>query len=158
MGIEILSTILQYLAIVAGVFGVIVAFVCIVKYFSVGGLIVNIFVIFFSVCIVLSELYIFDFFKYIAFIVTFWGKGILYLIMGFFLFGGEAIQIIAAIVFWVLFILYLVVGFLVKQYNPPLLQKNSQPTFSISEADYFDGSAGGGANNGGSPPAAENPQ
>ena len=155
MGIEILSTILQYVAIVAGVFGIIVAFVCIFKYFSVGGLIVDIFVIFFCVCIVLSELYIFDFFKYIAFIITFWGKGILYLFMGFFLFSSHGIGLIAAIIFWALFVLYLIVGFLVKSYNPPLFQKNSQPNFSVSEGDYFND--GGAANNGGGAPAQENP-
>ncbi|KAK8891663.1 hypothetical protein M9Y10_028883 [Tritrichomonas musculus] len=156
MGIEILSTILQYVAIAAGVFGIIVAFVCIFKYFSVGGLIVDIFVIFFCVCIVLSELYIFDFFKYIAFIVTFWGKGILYLFMGFFLFSSHGIGLVAAIIFWALFALYLIVGFLVKHYNPPLFQKNNQPNFSVSEQDYFgEGGPSAGGNNGGAP--QENP-
>lgn len=132
-----LNFILQIVTIIAGAFGIIVAIVCICSWFSVPGLILDIFVIFFCLCIIFSELYVFSFFKYIAFIATFWGKGTLYLFIGFFLFSTSGIGLAAAIIFWALFIFYIIVAVITKTSSPPLLQKNSQPNWSVSNEDYF---------------------
>lgn len=132
----------QIVSIVAGCFGIIVAIVCLIKWFSVPGLIMDIFVILFSLIIIASEVYVFDFFKYFAFILVFWGKAIFYLFMGFLLFSTSGIGLVAAIIFWALFIAYIILHFVFHITSVPIMQKNSPPSFETSNTDYFnDGAA-----------------
>ena len=128
---------LQIFSICAGVFGVIMGIVMIFEYFSIPSVILDAFVIFFSLCIIFSEVYVFQFFKYIAFIITFWGKAILYLSMGFFLFSTHGIGLVAAIIFWALTVFYIIVAIITRSASPPILQKNKQPEFESTDADYF---------------------
>ncbi|OHT15247.1 hypothetical protein TRFO_14285 [Tritrichomonas foetus] len=137
-----LNTVLQFVTIATGIFGVIIAIVLMIKYFGPAQIILDLVVIFFSLCIIASEIYVFDFFKYIAFLMTFWGKAALYLFMGFFLFAESGTGLVAAIVFWALFVFYVIVAFITKTTSPPLLQKNSQPSFSATDSDYFQQSEG----------------
>ena len=132
-----LGLIIQFVAIVAGVLGIACSLYCIFKYFSVGGLILSIFTIIFCLIIIAVEVYIFEFFKYFAFILTFWGKGIMFLFMGFFIFSRDGFQLTCAIIFWVLFIIYVISFFIAKSSTKPLMQKEGPPQFTFSSSDVY---------------------
>ncbi|KAH0792821.1 COPI associated protein [Histomonas meleagridis] len=81
---------------------------------------------------------------YFAFIITFWGKGIMYLFMGFFIFSkSSTFAIVVAVIFWCLFVLCVISFFFAKGSSAPLLQKGEPPSFDLSSADFYGGESGG---------------
>lgn len=132
-----LGLIIQFIAILAGVLGIVCSLYCIFKYFSVGGLILSIFTIIFCLIIIAVEVYIFEFFKFFAFILTFWGKGIMFLFMGFFIFSRDGFQLTCAIIFWVLFVVYLISFFIAKSSTKPLFQAGGPPSFTFSSNEVY---------------------
>ena len=127
-----LSFALQIFSIIAGVFGAIVSLVCMFKYFSVEQLIISLFGILLSLIVIACELYIFEFFKYFAFVLTFWGKGLLYLFMAFFLFAPSGIGLVAAIIFWImLFSTFSSAAEFHHHYSRKMAHLNSMPPLKI---------------------------
>jgi ABC-type transport system involved in multi-copper enzyme maturation permease subunit len=104
---------------------------------NVGGIIFDVFLILFCLAIILSEIYVFEGMRYFAFILTIWGKGLMFLFMGFFEFRSAGIGLAAAIFFWVLFVVYVILFCIVGSSAPPLVQSNNPPEFQISDADYY---------------------
>ncbi|OHS98249.1 COPI associated protein [Tritrichomonas foetus] len=139
--------ILQCFSIACGIFGIIVAIVHMAELFSIGQLILSLFAIFFSLVIIACEVYVMDFFKYFAFMLTFWGKGLSYLFMAFFLFQKRGIGLAAMFIFLALFIFYIIAYFVFKNkgVSCPLLQKNSPPQFQTVNSDYYEGVGDGGS-------------
>jgi hypothetical protein len=127
----------QILSIVAGAFGVAVGLHNAIRW--PHTLVVSIFTIIFGLLVILVEVYVLPQFKYIAFLLTMWGKAATYLFMGFLVYANSGLQLAAAIVFWVLFVVYLIVFFVTKSSSPPLLQKGLPPSFATTEGDYYQG-------------------
>lgn len=140
----------QIFSIIAGALGVVVSIMYMFGYggrFSFDRLILGLFGVIFSLIIIAAEIYVFDFFKYFAFILTFWGKGMMYLFMGFFLLNTSGFGIFVSIVFFALFLLSLCVHFILKKkgVSQPLLQKGAKsPKFKATASDYYDGGNEGG--------------
>jgi hypothetical protein len=90
----------------------------------------------------MSELYVLPFFKFLTFTLTIWGKGLVYMFLGFFVFDTSGVGLFAAIVFWILAVLYVIMFFIAGIASLPLLQKNIPPQFQTCANDYF-GEGGG---------------
>ena len=139
------NCLVQWCSIFVSLYGIGASVASIILHPSLGGIILYAFVILFCVMILFTEIYVCSLFKYAAFIITFWGKGILYLFIGFFLFDtGDIWRIISAVLFWAMFALYVGVYFVTKSSSPPLCQKNSKPTFEAKNDDYYEDRGGGG--------------
>ena len=133
-----LNAFVQWCSIIVGCFGIAVSIALIITEPSVGGIILCAFTILFSVMIVFSEIYVCGLFKYASFIITFWGKGILYLFIGFFIFSTDLLRLVSAVIFWAMFIVYIIFHCKTKSSSPPLCQKNKKPNFEAKQEDYYE--------------------
>ena len=115
--------IIQYVAIVVDLFGVIAALVKLCKFNSgFDGFVRGVFVILVALFLLFGELYIFKFFRYFGFIFRNWGKGLAYLFMGAALFEKDGFGLFVAIVFWVLAVVYFILAYFFRQVSLPLFQ------------------------------------
>lgn len=139
MGLYIdLGLTIQWTSIVICIFGIIAAVVRILHLTNVNDIIANLFCILFCGIIMASDIYICpSFFKYVAFAVTYWGKAMLYLFMGFFVFGHDSMGIIASILFWIMFVAYLIVCLMMKGTPAPICQRGGAPEFETKDSDYY---------------------
>jgi hypothetical protein len=137
MGFECnLSFGVQIATIIASVFGII-AYIIYLVHGNLGGVITAIFGLLFCLLLIVSEVYVFNGMKYVAFVLTIWGKGVMFLFLGFLIFARSGYPLFTAIFFWVMFVAYVVLFIIAKGTSPPLMQKNSPPEFEVSEADYY---------------------
>jgi hypothetical protein len=127
---------IQISTILGSTLGVIFAIIFMVNS-NLGGVIFFIFVILFCVLVILSEVYVITPMRYTAFILTIWGKGMMFLFLGFFEFSTTGVGLAAGIIFWLLFIVYVAVFFVIGSTAPPLFQKETPPQFETTEADYY---------------------
>jgi hypothetical protein len=134
---------IQITTIVASMLGIIFALVLVFDDANFGGVIFYAFIMFSCLLVILSEIYVVTLMRYVAFILTIWGKGMMFLFLGFFEFRAEGVGLAAAIIFWLLFIVYVTLFFVVGSTAPPLLQKQTPPQFETSEADYYSGEHAG---------------
>ena len=134
MGCSLLFAV-QITSLVASIFGVVISVYSLVASHSWEGIIRGIYVLFFSACLFLVEIYIPPCFRFFGFLLKNWGKGATYLILGFIFFSKDTLNTITSIVFWVLAVLYFVLSFVAKGIAKPLAQ--STITLSTSNADYY---------------------
>jgi hypothetical protein len=90
-------------------------------------------------------------------VLTIWGKGVLFLFLGFFIFATHGFNLFVAIFFWAVFVAYVILFFFADGSSVPLIQKNSPPNFEVSEADYYSQSDGRRATDVAMAPAANEP-
>ena len=136
-----LSLAVQITSIVAGAFAVVIGIYCMFD-LNDGSpkfqqFILNAFLVIFGVGIMMIEIYIFDFAKYFGFMLKTWGKSMMCLFMGCFVFWTRGIRLVAAIIFWILSIFYFVFIFISAGIAPPLLQRNSGVAFEVTNEDYY---------------------
>lgn len=145
-----LNCLVQWCSILVSCYGIGASVASMILFPSLGGVILYAFVILFCVMILFTEIYVCPLFKYATFIITFWGKGVLYLFIGFFLFSlGDIWRIISACIFWAMFGFYIAVHFITKSASPPLCQKGSAPSFEVTNEDYYEDRDAGGGGGGG---------
>ena len=134
-----LSFIMQITSIIAGIIYIVMAFVDLVCWWSVHALCANIFAVILGLACILIEVYIFDFFKYFAFLFTNWGRSVFYLFMAINIVrGGDAWPgWVGFALFIALFIFYLVVFIACRdqKMNTPLAQGGSV-RFQTSQSDF----------------------
>ena len=84
----------------------------------------GIYAIIFALVLGCVEIYVFSFFGYFGFLLKFWGKGIMYLIMGFLVFSAKAAEFVIAfaVIFWVCGVLFIIIGIFFPVAAPPLMQ------------------------------------
>ena len=133
-----LGLIFQIIAIIGGLFTVIMGIYWFFAYLSFVNVIRNLFLIILGLMIIIPEIYIFDFFKYFGFLLTVWGKAIFYFYLGFFVFGSSGLQITTSIILWLLAVLQIVFHFVGGGYNAPPLAQKGGVSFSTSNSDYFE--------------------
>jgi hypothetical protein len=136
-GLDTFAFALQFATIIGGGLGIIFAALLISEHVDFGGVIFYLFAIFFCVLIIMSEIHAFPIFRYTAFILTIWGKGLMFLFLGCFEFRTGGVGLVAAILLWVMFILYIVLFFVLGKSSLPLTQKKTPPEFETKEADYY---------------------
>jgi hypothetical protein len=85
---------------------------------------------------IVAEVHAFPVFRFVAFLLTIWGKGLMFLFLGFFEFRNRGVGLAAAIVFWALFAACVVLFFVIGTTAAPLTQKESPPEFATTDADY----------------------
>jgi membrane protein insertase Oxa1/YidC/SpoIIIJ len=135
-----LNLILQSICVTAAAFGIVCAIVLFVEaldYGSEGSAIAMVFVFIFCLFLLLVEVHVFNFLKYFAFLLTVWGKAVMYIFLGFFLYAHTSLGLAAAIIFWVFFVLFIVMVLLGAQTAPPLTQRNNPPQFETHSEKYF---------------------
>ena len=133
-----LATTLQICSVVAGIFTIVMGIVFFFDFNGFAGIIVNLFLIIFGLLVCLAELYVFDFFKYLGFLLTFWGKTVFYIYLGFLVFASGGIRLVTSIIFWVLAIIMVICHFLVGGVASPPLFQTGGVSFSASNSDYFE--------------------
>ena len=72
---------MQITSIIAGALYVILAFVDLIKFWGFVSLFANVFAIILGFTCIIIEIYVFDFFKYFAFLFTNWGRSAFYLFL-----------------------------------------------------------------------------
>ena len=136
-----LSLAVQITSIVAGSFAIVIGIYCMFDLNDGSSkfkqFILNAFLVVFGVGIVMIEVYLFEIVKYFGFMLRNWGKALLYLFMGCFVFWTKGIRLVASIIFWVLSVIYFVFFFLKTPLAAPLLQKNTGVAFEVTNDDYY---------------------
>lgn len=132
-----IGVVMQILAILGGCYALIISFVILFKgTWSWMTCFACVFGIFLGLTTILVELYVFDFFKYFAFIFRSWGKSLYFLFMGVNFFTKDALGIASFVIFILLAIFYLVIFFMCGSGVPyPLLQRGGV-TFSVTNENY----------------------
>jgi hypothetical protein len=147
------GVVLQVISVLAAVFGVVCSLYELFETSKnledarkLSKFILMLFVLLFCLFLIFAEIYVFDFFKYIAFILTTWGKALFYLFLGFFFYSDprdDSLGFAAAIIFWVLSILYLVMVFVSAGPARPIGQRAAPPKFEANSKDYYQDQTGG---------------
>lgn len=136
MGVN-LAFIMQICGIVAGVIGLTIGIVNLfypswhtIRFFRA------IFTCIISIAVILIEVYVFDFFKYFAFLFTYWGKGATYIFLGCSLWwANNWYHITGAVLLWVLAIVLIVFQFIKPGVAPPLV--NPGVSFETASSDFY---------------------
>ena len=128
---------MQITSIIAGALYVILAFVDLIKFWGFVSLFANVFAIILGFTCIIIEIYVFDFFKYFAFLFTNWGRSAFYLFLAVNIFRNNVIGYIGFAVFLALFIFYLVVFIVCRDQKMacPLAQP-SGPRFETSSSNF----------------------
>ena len=134
---EPFGIIVQILAIIAAVFGLVAGIVGFFNFDSFVSVIMNAFVIVFSLTLLSVELYVFSWIKYFGFLIKAWGKAAVYLFMGALLFAPKGFGLACAIIFWILFVIYVIFAIILQAAAPPLFQRSDLPNISSSSNDYY---------------------
>ena len=137
-----LAFIFQIIHIVMAALGVAIALYWMIVAPSVVSIVSSIAHLFLIALLLLSELYIFSFFKYFGFILKLWGKGALCIYYGCCFAGTGTFGWIATVVFWVIGIIDIILGIVVKTgVSKPLLQKGDVD-LSTNSSDYYGNESG----------------
>ncbi|EAY21372.1 hypothetical protein TVAG_198090 [Trichomonas vaginalis G3] len=131
-----IGVIAQIITICAGAFALVISFILLFKYFSTMVLFQAIFGICLGLTTILCELYIFDFFKYFAFLFRAWGKCLFFLFVGVNFFSKETINIITFAVFMALAIFYAILCIVCGSAVPVPLLMSGGVKFEVSNDDY----------------------
>jgi hypothetical protein len=140
------NLVMQMICLSAAIFGIVCAVIRSVEILgdlgshNWGALIAMIFVVIFCLFLLLVEVHVFNFLKYFAFLLTVWGKAIMYIFLGLFLYESEPLGLAAAIIFWFFFVLFIVLVFIGARPAPPLTQKTNPPNFETHSEKYFEDS------------------
>ena len=133
-----LNYILQLTCIISGILGITTSFYQFIAISNLPSFILGSFVIVFSIFLISAEIYIFSFFKYFAFILTNWGKSILYLFIGALLYNSNyLINLICSFLFWLLFIFFILMEFYVGKVSIPLYQKEDLIDLDVKTNEFF---------------------
>lgn len=130
--------IVQLLAIAASILGIVAGFILFLKFNSFISTIMGLFDILFSLGLLSVELYVFSFMRYFGFMLTWWGKATMYLLMGALLFSKKGFFLFCSIVFWILFVAFIVIQILMHGSKRPIFQK-TEPNLNTSSSEYFNG-------------------
>lgn len=136
------SFIIQCIAIVAGLFGVIASIVSLCSNsLTFVGLVRFIYTFALSGILLSLEIYIMPFMKYFGFMLKTWGKGLTYLFVGALLFASKGFQLFCSILYWILAIAFGIVAFFFPLAAPPLLQggvkENPRPELSVKSSELY---------------------
>jgi hypothetical protein len=115
--------IVQFCAILAGIFGVVAAFLIIFNNPSgFNDWIRGLYALFFCLTLIELEFYVFGFHKYFGFLLKSWGKGLMYLFVGALLFATSGYGLWCSIVYWAVAVVFGIVAIFVPIASRPLLQ------------------------------------
>ena len=94
-------------------------------------------VILVSLFLLLSEIYLFNFFKYFSFILTYWGKSLSYLFLGSLLWSIDTLNLITSVVFWVLSTFYTIMYFIAKDGIANPIFDNTEIDLTLKKDSIF---------------------
>jgi hypothetical protein len=129
----------QIMSICGGILGVIFGFVLLIEQLRFLTVIFYGFVILLFSLLILTEIYVPEIFKYAAFLLTIWGKGVMFLFLGFFEFTNHGVGLAAGIIFWSFFVVYQILHFVIGKSALPILQRQIPPIFELNTEDFFAG-------------------
>jgi hypothetical protein len=130
--------VLQILTIVFGGCAAGIAIWLLLKSVSLGGVIVTVFQVLFCALVIASELYVPEFYKYFVFLITVWGKGLMFFFIGFFICQRSGFGLFTALGCWGVCVFYVIWHFISAKASPPIFQKDNPPDFVVTSADYWD--------------------
>jgi hypothetical protein len=138
--VDHLSFILQLASIAGSGLSIVFAVILLSVQVNFGVVLFYVLIVFFCVLMIIAEVRVFPIFRYCAFMLTIWGKGLMFLFLGFFEFRDRGVGLAAAVLLWIMFVVYVTLFFFVRiKTSLPLMQKTAPPEFETTQADYFPG-------------------
>ena len=134
-----LVAILQIVCIIVSVLGFLSGFYLLTSMTTFPTFVMGFFIVLFSVLLLLAEIYVFSFFKYFSFLLTNWGKAIMYFFLGSLFYNPAAtFNVILSFLYWILAGFFLVMTFVTGGVAKPLFQAADQIQISTNTNDFFE--------------------